>query len=234
MPGLNLLLYLSRRELVSGASTTYINYVRDALALGARHTYHYNAIPNAFKGIEPHLALCSFAVTEDGPSQPSDFTRAESPPQSPLSSQEYPGNAKPQPSPSISALDAKSPPSPSFSASEGNLPNDDPPQESGDETLISWTDDDVDATDYKNMPDYDPDQEESVYDSTPNPETESIASPTKERSFDDTSYIRRYFKLDSEDTSSAGEVSGEETSIYHSSNVVFPTKINHRNHLSED
>lgn len=225
MPVLNLLLYLSR-ERVSNASTTYISYVRDALALGAKRTYHYDAIPNGFKGIEPHLALCAFAVSEHAESPPRDWPRAESPPQSPrptvsrghsgpsssLSSPGYPGNAKPQPNPSTLALDADSRPSPSLSALGGNLPNDHLPQESGEGTPILWADDDVDATDYKNMPDYDPDQEESVYDSTPNPETESTASPTTERSLDDTSYVRRYVQLHSEGTSSVGEVSGKEAS----------------------
>ena len=36
--------------------------------------------------------------------------------------------------------------------------------------LISWSDDDVDGTDFKNMPDYDSDQDESDYSSTPEPD----------------------------------------------------------------
>ena len=116
-------------------------------------------------------------------------------------------------SPSAVSLDAKSRPSPSVSPSEGNLPNEDLPQGSvEEETLVSSTDDDVDATDYKNMPNYDPDQEESLYDSTPSPETETTTSPTKKRSFGDASYVRRYVRLHSDETSSGGEVSGMKTS----------------------
>ncbi|KAL9104470.1 MAG: hypothetical protein Q9163_000563 [Psora crenata] len=168
MPVLNLLVYLGP-ELVSDAQHTYINYVREALALGVRRIFHYHAIP---KGIEPHLALCSCAVSEVARSPPRDLTPAESPPQSP----------KPTISTSQSGRSSSLPTSPT--SSERNLRNDAQPEEMGKKNiLISWTDDDVDATDFKNMPDYDPDQEESVYDSTPNPETEFVLSPTKERSF---------------------------------------------------
>ncbi|MCJ1480445.1 hypothetical protein MMC06_000600 [Schaereria dolodes] len=41
------------------------------------------------------------------------------------------------------------------------------------------------------MPDYDPDQEESEYDSTPPPETEIVASQTLDDPSADTSLVRR-------------------------------------------
>lgn len=46
---------------------------------------------------------------------------------------------------------------------------DDLPQGNG-KNLLTWSDDDVDATDYKNMEYYDPWQEEDNYESTPEPE----------------------------------------------------------------
>ena len=79
------------------------------------------------------------------------------------------------------------------------------------ERFVLWTDDDVDATDFKNMPDYDPDQEESVYDSTPSLETRS-ASPTEGAFFEDILYVRRYVELRSTGTSPMGEFSGKDTS----------------------
>lgn len=56
-------------------------------------------------------------------------------------------------------------------------------------TFITWTDDDVDATDFKNMPDYDPNQEDSEYDSTPGPE------PVPGTSSAEPLCVQRYIKL---------------------------------------
>lgn len=39
--------------------------------------------------------------------------------------------------------------------------------------LISWTDEDLDAMDYKNRPDYDPDQDDTEYGTTSESEPES-------------------------------------------------------------
>ena len=196
MPVINLLVYLSS-ELIQDDSLSYITYVRDALSLGAKRTCHYQAIPDAFKDVEPHLVFCSFALSEDARSSPRDLTGMQSLPPAPksltstsqpglsssLPSLEEPGNAKPNSSSPEIPPDADLRRSSSISdfarqvsshlrLIDGGLP------QLNQEEIIWWSDDDVDATDFKNMPDYDPHQEESVYDSTPSLESKSV-SPMK-------------------------------------------------------
>ena len=72
------------------------------------------------------------------------------------------------------------------------------------------------------MPDYDPDQEDSVYDSTPDPETESTTSLGMEHSSEDKSSIQRYAKLHMEENSSAEEISGKETKSQAPSSLPKP------------
>ena len=221
MPSLHLLLFRSH-QLVSSASPAYVSFVRDPEALGAKRTYQYRTIPNVSKGIEPHIALRSYIGPEHAQSPPDEWTGVASPPPKPTTSTgdpgpraspstlDYHGHADSQSSPSAIVPGVDSRPAPSARAAEGNGANDDSSQGGGENpTLNSWTNDDVDATDFKNMPDYDPDQEESVYDSTPEPQTESTASPTKEPSSEDISYVQRYVKLSSDDPSSEGEISGK-------------------------
>jgi len=232
MPSLHLLLYRSR-QLVSNTSPAYVNYVRDPEALGAKRTFQYHTIPNASKGIEPHIALRSYTGSEHAQSPPDELTDVTIPPPKPTistgypgpraspSSLDYPGHADPQSNLSAIVPDADSRPAPSAGATEGNRANDDLSQGGGENpTLISWTDDDVDATDHKNMVDYDPNQEESIYDSTPEPQTESTAPPIKEPSPEDISYVQRYVKLSSDDPSSEREISGKgellSTTFFHS------------------
>lgn len=228
MPVINLIIYFSG-ELVHDDPPTYITNIRDAQSLGAKRIYHYQAIRNASKNVEPHFVLCSFAVSEDARSLSRDLAGAESLPPAPraitctgqpgssssLSSPEESRDVKPQSSTSALAPDANLRRSLSISALERHLPchprlmDDDLPQGSAEEkNLVLWTDDDIDATDFKNMPDYDPNQEESVYDSTPNLETES-ALPMKVSFFEDISYVRRYVELPSGETSSIGDFSGK-------------------------
>lgn len=57
------------RELVSDTSSTYADYVRDAADKGFQWIYHYSAMPMGVKGIESHIALCSFAGSEIDPSK---------------------------------------------------------------------------------------------------------------------------------------------------------------------
>lgn len=73
-----------------------------------------------------------------------------------------------------------------------------PPTEiNGVPTFLSpW--DSLDDVDYKNTPDYDPNQEESVYDSTPEPEESNLeATSTKHRTVQEPSYVESYVKLGS-------------------------------------
>ncbi len=59
--------------------------------------------------------------------------------------------------------------------------------------MFAWSDDDVGATDYKNMPDYDPWQEEDDHESTPEPE--ATAKPLEDFYFENKSRVRRYIML---------------------------------------
>lgn len=105
---------------------------------------------------------------------------------------------------------------------------DDFPQSNG-ENLLTWADDDVDGTEYKNMKDYYPWQEENNHESTPEPE--ATAEPEEDLSFEDKSCIRRYVMLhskqNSERTSRAEEVSGR-----HVSNLLrVNCDVSHQNHV---
>lgn len=61
------LLYQSP-ELASDSNIPF-DYIREASALGAECTYHYHAVPTAFKGIEPYIALSNFVMTESSQSE---------------------------------------------------------------------------------------------------------------------------------------------------------------------
>lgn len=50
-------------------SNIHIDYIREASALGAERIYHYHAVPTAFKGIEPYIALSNFVMTESSQSE---------------------------------------------------------------------------------------------------------------------------------------------------------------------
>ena len=192
-----------------------------AITQGNKHTHHYHAIPLAFKGIEPYLALSSFPIITAAHSPPqandpshhpiqTDTTEVCSGPSSTLPSSVYADEAEP-PYSSTASASSKQPrprgtvPRPEFK--EDGIP----PGEAA--HIISWTDDDVDATDYKNMPDYDPNQEESEYDSTPPPETEIVPSQTLSDPSADTSLVKQYVRIYSSAPNSTVEVSGR-ASLY--------------------
>ncbi len=68
--------------------------------------------------------------------------------------------------------------------------------------LIGYTDDDVDGTDYKDMPDYDPDQEFSAYESS----TEATSGPEtfpKADAFGESFHSRNNIRLQSKSHSDA-------------------------------
>lgn len=139
----------------------------DAAANGFERVYHYNAI-----GIEPHIALCSSAGSENAPTklghQPSSAAVA-----SPLlvagaakNTSQFDGtsglpvttnkgDAKPQSHLSPIAIDQNPQSLPSTSTPKWESPPSDIPWRRA-EDMMSWTDDDIADTDYENMPDYDP------------------------------------------------------------------------------
>ncbi len=188
MPDPYTLLYQSP-ELASD-SNVYIDYTCEASALSAKRIYHYHAKPNAFKGIEPHIALLDSAISENSQSEKPvgspEITVGTSQSVSILNppSTERTGDSKPPSSLSERIQDAKSRPPRLPRAMEDDLPQGDG------KIMLAWSDDDVDATDFKNMPDYDPWQEESNYESTPEPE--ATAEPLEDHSIKDKSRIRRY------------------------------------------
>ena len=215
-------------ELISNTSSTYLDYIRDAATSGFERVYHYNAIAEGVKCIEPHIALCSFAESEDAPSKLGDkSSSAEVAPPSPEAAKNSSqsdgisglpvttneGDAKPQSRPSSIATDQSPQSLPSTSIPEWESPPPDIPLGCP-EDIISWTDDDVDATDFKNMPDYDPGQDDSIYDSTTDSDTETTVSPPKKRSQVYSGYIKIYInQSDGKTNSSASEVLGKALSI---------------------
>ncbi len=220
------LLYQSP-ELASD-SNVYIDYTCEASALGAKRTYHYHAKPNASKGIEPHIALLDSAVSENSQSgktaRPPGITVGTSQSVSILNppSTERTGKSKPPSSLSERIQDAKSRPPRLPRAMEDDLPQGDG------KNMLAWSDDDVDATDLKNMPDYDSWQEESNYESTPEPE--ATAEPLEDLSIKDKSRIRRYVMLhskqNSERTSPAEEISGRQIPYL----PIVNRDLSHQNH----
>lgn len=188
-----LLLYQSP-ELASD-SNVYIDYTREALARGAQRVCHYHAVPNAIKGIEPRIALPYSSISLS--------IQSEEPVISPRSTVKTSQSVSISDQPSIERTKDLSPASrlEEFiqDARSGFLTppramEEDLPQGDG-KDLLPWSDDDVDATDFKNMPDYDPWQDESTHESTPEPDV--IAQSLEDLSWEHKSCIRRYIMLDS-------------------------------------
>lgn len=125
-------------------------------------------MPSVFKGIEPHLAFLEFVLSEN--------RQSEEPPSSPtitVRSKQSVYVSTLNPSFTEQIGDSK-PPLSFLSTIQGVKrrplsPDDELPEGNG-KDLIPWSDDDVDATDFKNMEDYDPWQEDDKYESTPEPE----------------------------------------------------------------
>jgi len=200
-----LLLYQSP-ELASD-SNTYIDDTREASARGAKRICHYHAMPNAFKGIEPRIALPYSSVSLSSQSEvtlPKITVKSQS-----VSILDQPSKQRTEDSLPPSRLeefiqDARSGLSEPVRAMEDELPQGDG------KDLIPWSDVDVDGSDSKNMVDYDPWQDESTYESTPEPD--AMAQSLEDLSCEDRSCIRRYVMLHStqgrERTISAEEISG--------------------------
>jgi hypothetical protein len=223
----SLLLYHSH-ELASD-SNVYIHYRREASALGAKRIYHYRAVPNASRGIEPHIALYDSKMF---PSR-----QSEKPVQSPTNTVRTSSVSILDP-PSTERMENSSPPSRLFELiqdirSGRSRPvraiRDDLPQGDG-KDLIPWSDDDVDGSDYKNMVDYDPWQDESTCESTPEPD--AIAQSLEDLSCEDESHIQRYVMLHStqgrERTITAEEISGRRISYL----PKVKHDLSHQDHVS--
>lgn len=288
-------------EPVSKTSSTYIDYVRAAAASGSERVYHYNAISEGTKGVEAHIALCSFAGLDDVLSEMENqqsgaesaaplseattqtsqsdyisdlqlatksegvervephialYSSAESE-NVPTKTENQSGDPDIAPplsqvekdtieSPGISALlvatrevDAKSQSGASSLAMDqsrkilqstgprymgnGNIP------EGRAEDLISWTDDDTDAVDFKNYPDYDPDQDSCSYHSTTDSNTETTTSAAKKRSPAHDGYIQSYVKLkdvvsSEKNNSIVRDVSGKEDSFFPQDQLQTPSE----------
>jgi len=185
MPDPYTLLYQSPEPVFD--SNVYNDYICEASALGAKRVYHYHGKPNAFKGIEPHIILPDSAISgnsqSEKPVESPEITVGTNQSVSILNppSTEQPGDSKPASSLSERIHDAKS-----RSPRMPRAMEDDIPQGDGND-LLAWSDDDVDATDYKNMPDYDPWQEEDNYESTPEPD--ASMGPLEDLFFEDMSRV---------------------------------------------
>jgi len=211
-----LLLYQSP-ELASN-SNVYIDYTREASAHGAKLICHYHAVPDAFKGIEPRIALpyssISLSSQSEEPVKSLEITVETSQSGSILDQSSTDRTWDPSPPSKLEELiqDARlrvlsPPPAMEDDRLEESIQDARPGVPSGPrrmeddipigdaEDINSWGDDDVDGTDFKNTPDYDPWQEESIYESTPEPD--ATAQSLEDLSFEDKPCIRRYVMLHS-------------------------------------
>lgn len=207
-----LLLYQSP-ELASD-SNVYIDYTREALAHGAKRVCHYHAVPKAFKGIEPRIALPYSSISLSSQSEePVISPRSTVKTSQSVSIPDQPSTERTRDSLPPSRLEEFIQDTRSDSFWPPHAMEDDLPQVDG-KDLIPWSDDDVDATDFKNMPDYDSGQDESTCESTPEPDV--IAQSLEDLSWENKSCIRRYIMLDStqgrEQTLPAEEISGRDIS----------------------
>ncbi|KAL9609170.1 MAG: hypothetical protein Q9167_006047 [Letrouitia subvulpina] len=194
MPVAKILLY-SSREPVKSTLPEYGAFVRNAAILGAKRVFHYQAIPDGFKNIEPNLVLCSFSTSEDAQSAPPDSGSLKSLVRVPVPEINDMSHLENDSSTTTAATASNS--GPQSSPPECRTVRDDLPQ--GDaKQMVFWSDDDIDAVDYKNYPDYDPDQEESVYESTDlESDLEVREKPDKGRRLAEISGVQSYAELDS-------------------------------------
>ena len=195
------LLLCRSSALVANVKSLFNQYLDNASELEMGCIRHYDAIAGSNKGLEPHICLCRCLVrgeshkTIEDPGDPGYFSRHDA--EAMRRNSDLPSTC----------LDKRS------SATPEDVPG---PQEmqhnERKNNLISWTDDDVDATDYKNMPDYDSDQEESEYDSTPEPESIpglSSAEPGFTMAPPEPLRVQQYIKLQSKQESPVASESGK-------------------------
>lgn len=128
---------------IANAQPLFNRCLSDPSELERRSTRYYDAIVQSNKRLEPHICLCECSVPGESYRHSTDPANSESRHDADV--------AKPHSGFSdVGCEDCSTPEE--ISEERGN-------------GLIAWTDDDIDAEDYKNTPDYDPNQDESEYDS---------------------------------------------------------------------
>lgn len=190
MSALVLLHYSSKAPLYL-TSTSLSKEVSRSRAPKTGHIYHYEAIEAVAKGAQPYLSLCletSFnSMNDDEPRlvpllkkivpNPSERSSVvlKTPPTQPILTDEQAttliskGKSSfpdPEPNPKTKPIEP------------GPRTVNDALSELEENDLISWTGEDFDTIDYKNTPDYDPDQDSTEYGTTSEsePESESFVS----------------------------------------------------------
>lgn len=186
MSATSLFYYSSKVPLQTASSSVFTKDVSSSSAPKPRHVYHYEAIEAVAKGVQPYLSLCletscnSVDVYEphfipllektspnlsEGP-----HVHLNNPAVQSISTEEQARTVFPRgklSSPDVDLRTNPKPTEPGPRATEDAIPKGEG------KDLISWTDEDFDAMDYKNTPDYDPDQDDTEYGTTSDSEPES-------------------------------------------------------------
>ena len=181
------LLYYSSSIPFQKTSILSIKQVSGSSIPKASHVYHYEAIEAVAKGSQPYLSLCletsSNSIADDEPHliQLSEKTSLSLLTRSPF-------NLNNPATKSILTKDRATTVIPKQQINSKPKPNPKPiehgPRVMEDaipkgerKDLILWTDDDLDSVDYKNTPDYDPDQDDTEYGTTSESEPEPEPEP---------------------------------------------------------
>lgn len=172
---------------VANAQHLFIYHAFNASELKSKSTGHYDAVANTNKGLEAHVCLCECSVPGERYKAAMD-----------LEDSEYfsPHDAE------IAKSDRN--PNHQSSATSEDVPTSEVTSQQSERgtTYMSWSDLILDTVDRKNAPDYDPDQEESEYDSTPPPEPIPSTSPVEPPC------VQRYVKLQSKPENSIAGTTG--------------------------
>ncbi|MCJ1270611.1 hypothetical protein MMC22_010508 [Lobaria immixta] len=186
MSAASLFYYSSKVPLQTASSFLFTKDVSSSSAPKTRRVYRYEAIEAVAKGVQPYLSLCletscnSVDVDEprfipllektspnlsEGP-----LVHLKNPAIQSISTEERAKIVSPKrrlSSPDVELRTKPKPTEPGPRAIEDAIPKGEG------KDLISWTDEDFDAMDYKNTPDYDPDQDDTEYGTTSDSEPES-------------------------------------------------------------
>lgn len=174
------LLYYSSKVLLQKRLPLSTKAVSSSSAPGSRHVHHYEAIEAVAKGVQPYLSLYLEAIsdsTDDDeprlvPSLEKTSPRlsedpsviSNSPTTQPISTvQEKAITVAPKRKTSSPDTEPKSKPE---QTGHGSRAMEDALPKAEGRVLRSWSDDDIGAVDYKNAPDYDPDQDDTEYGTT--------------------------------------------------------------------
>ena len=210
-------------ETTTAVSLDSLGSAPEAVALGIKDIYYYEAVPTGVKGIEPHIAFRAFSTPESQHAPQAELQRANAQISSPTTPsipsqidsdhsstlQDLSKSADIQSESSGRSHGARTSPdssaeAPQIEATSMALLR----RKSLSRTLIAWSDSDYDGDDHKNTPDYDPDQDSSPYESTPSPGSEETDSPAAERRSTNT-HAGCYIRLFEEESGSMGDISGQ-------------------------